>query len=74
MAYGGILTVACVVLAVRFAFIGRASVRSKLVVGCVAVGSFLMPWRVGVILAQLAVSLYVLLYLKAFPPGDRGNL
>jgi hypothetical protein len=50
--------------------IGRASVRSKCIVGGMAVASFLIPWRIATILGQLAVSLYVLLYLKAFPPGD----
>ena len=71
MAYGAILTVACVLLAVRYAFVGRASARSKWIVGGIAIVSFIVPWRIGAILGQLAVSLYVLLYLKAFPPGDR---
>jgi hypothetical protein len=68
--YGVILTVACVLLAIRYAFVGRASVRSKCIVGGMAVASFLIPWRIATILGQLAVSLYVLLYLKAFPPGE----
>lgn len=71
MAYGGILTVACLLLAISYAFIGRASVRSKCIVGGIAFGSFLIPWRIGAVVTQLAVSLYVLLYLKAFPAGDR---
>lgn len=71
MAYGAILTVASVMLAIRYAFVGRASARSKLIVGGIALASFLIPWRIGTILTQLVVSLYVLLYLKAFPPGDQ---
>ena len=74
MAYGMILTVACVLLAVRYAFVGRASVRSKCIVGGMAVASVLVPWRIAAIVGQLAVSLYVLLYLKAFPPGEDRNL
>ena len=74
MAYGAILTIACPLLAIRYAFVGRASLGSKLIVGGIALGSFLMPWRVGAIVTQLAVSLYVLLYLKALPPGDRSSL
>jgi hypothetical protein len=70
MAYGAILTVACVLLAIRYAFIGRASVRSKCIVGGMAVASLFIPWRIATLLVQLTVSLYVLLYLKAFPPGD----
>jgi hypothetical protein len=70
MAYGVILTVACVLLAVRYAFVVRASVRSRCIVGGMAVASFLVPWRIAAIVGQLAISLYVLLYLKAFPPGD----
>jgi len=73
MAYGVILTVACVLLAIRYAFVGRASVRSKCIVGGMAAASFFIPWRIATILGQLAVSLYVLLYLKAFPPGDDRN-
>jgi len=73
MAYGGILTVACLLLAIRYAFVGRASVRAKCIVGGIALGSFLIPWRIGVIVTQLAVSLYVLLCLKAFPAGDQSG-
>lgn len=73
MAYGAILTVACVLLAVRFAFVARASVRSRWIVGGMAVASFFIPWRIAAIVGQLAISLYVLLYLKAFPPGDDRN-
>jgi hypothetical protein len=71
MAYGAILTVACVLLAVRYAFVERASARSKWIVGGIAVVSLVIPWRIGAILGQLSISLYVLLYLKVFPPGDR---
>lgn len=71
MAYGAILTAACVLLAIRYVFVGRASARSKWIVAGIAVGSFMVPWRISAIVAQLAVSLYVLLFLKAFPPGDR---
>jgi hypothetical protein len=39
-----------------------------------ALGALLIPWPVGAILAQLAVSLFVLLYFKAFPPFDRSSL
>jgi len=74
MAYGAILTVACALLAARYAFVGRASLLSKCIVGGMALGSFLIPWRIGLVLTQLAVSLFVLLYLKAFPPGDRSSL
>ena len=74
MAYGAILTVACVLLAIRYAFVGRASARSKWILGAIAVVSLVIPWRIGAILGQLAVSLYVLLYLKAFPPGDQAHL
>jgi len=74
MAYGVILSVACLLLTIRFAFVGRASLRSKCIVGGMALGSFLIPWPVGALLVQLAVSLYVLLYFKAFPPGDRSSL
>jgi hypothetical protein len=73
-AYGAILTLACVLLAIRYAFVGRASARSKWLVGGIAFGSFIIPWQIGAIFTQLAVSLYVLLYLKAFPPGDQGGV
>jgi hypothetical protein len=74
MPYGAILTVACVLLAVRYAFVERASARSKGIVGGIAVVSLVIPWRIGAILGQLAVSVYVLLYLKAFSPGDKGGI
>ena len=50
MVYGVILTVACVLLAIRYAFVGRASVRSKCIVGGMAVALFLIPWRIATIL------------------------
>ena len=73
MVYGLILGVACLLLAIRYAIVSRASPRSKWIVGSLALGSFLIPWPIGALLAQLAVSLYVLLYFKAFPPGDRST-
>jgi hypothetical protein len=74
MAYGWILTVACVLLSIRYGFVDGASLRSKCIVGGMALASLLIPWQIGAVLAQLAVSLYVLLYLKAFPPADRSSL
>ena len=65
MAYGAILTIACIVLAVRYVFVSDVSLLSKFIVGGLALGSFFIPWSIGAIVVQLSVSLYVLLYLKA---------
>jgi hypothetical protein len=73
MAYGIILSVACLLLTIRFALVGQASPRSKCIAGGMALGAFLIPWPIGAVLVQLAVSLYVLLYFKVFPPGDRSS-
>jgi hypothetical protein len=70
MGYSLILGLACPILAIRYALIGRASLRSKCVVGGLAFASFLLPSRIAGALVQLAVSLFVLLYLKAFSSGQ----
>ncbi len=74
MAYGAILTIACVILAFRYAFISGALLPSKCVVVGMAIGSFFIPWPIATILTRLGVSLYVILYLKAFPPGGASTL
>ena len=72
MPYGAILTAAWVLLAIRCAFVRGTSPCSKWAVGGIALGTLIVPWHIGAILRQLAVSLYVLLYLRLFPPGDSG--
>lgn len=71
MGYSAILFIACPILALRYAFIGHASLRSKWIVAGIALASFVLPWRILSIGLQLAVSLFVLLYLKAFPAEQR---
>jgi hypothetical protein len=71
MAYGAILTVAAVVLAVRYAFRSEASVGSRATVALTVIGSFLIPWRIIAILMQFAVCMFVLLYLKVADIGRR---
>ena len=71
MAYGIVLTLACPILAIRFAYVERASARAKLIVAAVAFGSFLMPWGLAMVVVQLAISLFVLLYLAAFKNESR---
>jgi hypothetical protein len=71
MGYSLILGLACPILAVRYALIGRASLRSKCIIGGLAFVSFLLPSRIVATLVQLAVSLFVLLYMKAFSSGQR---
>ena len=65
MAYGAILSVACVLLTLRYAFIGSASVASRVLVGGISIASFLIAWRIPAVVMQLGASLYVLLYLQA---------
>jgi hypothetical protein len=66
--YRTVLTLACVVLAVRYVLDTNASIRGRAILGAVVVGSFSLPDSVNGqvigILAQLAVSLFVLLRLK----------
>lgn len=66
MAYGIILTVASVMLTIRYALVPAASLTSKIVVVVVEAGSFAAPWIVVATLARLCVSIYVLLYLRWF--------
>lgn len=72
--YGGILPVACIILALRYVFMDRASIRSKCAVCVVSLVSFTIPWRIVAILVQLVVSIYVLLYLKVLESDRRSRL
>jgi hypothetical protein len=66
VAYGIILTIASVLLAIRFALVPQASLRTKFVVLAVEAASFLAPWVVVVTVSRLIVSLFVLLYVRWF--------
>lgn len=66
MNYGIILTIASVLLVIRFALVPEASLTAKLTVAAVEATSFLVPWVVVATLARLIVSLYVLMYLRWF--------
>ena len=65
MAYDLILAVACIILAIRFAFETDVALWTRVVVAAAAVGSFYSPWYTARILIQVIESLYVLLYLRA---------
>jgi hypothetical protein len=69
--YGIILRITCVVLALRYFLATDAAPRGKSIVGGLALASFWFPWPVVTILVQLAVCLFVLFYLKAFPSNGR---
>jgi hypothetical protein len=69
MPYGLVLLIAAPVLAFRYATCKEASSRSKRLVVGLIVASFLVveylpAWYLAATLLQLAVSIYVLLYLK----------
>jgi hypothetical protein len=69
MPYELIPLIASVVLAVRYLRIGDASSRSKAVVALVVVASLVVRWRypalaLGATLAQVAVSIGILIYLR----------
>jgi hypothetical protein len=63
------LTITCVVLAGRYLFEPAAAGKGKWLVGTATVASFSLPtglaWYITSVVAQLAVSLFVLLRLKA---------
>ena len=72
MPYTLIAMLAAVVLGVRFLFLGDPSSRLKVGVATAVVVSFVIwwyfpEWMVVSVLLQVAVSLFVLLYLKAHP-------
>jgi hypothetical protein len=71
MTYGIVLRVACIVLPLIYVFATDASPRAKALIAGVAFASFWLPdsWTITTILVQLAVCLFVLLYLKAYNVG-----
>ena len=72
MPYALIPLLAAVGLGVRYLALGDASLRSKVIVGAVVVASlaiwwFYPAWMIVATLSQVAVSVFVLLYLKLNP-------
>jgi hypothetical protein len=67
--YRTALTIACVVLAGRYLFDPEAAGKGKWLVGTATVASFSLPtglaWYITSVVTQLAVSLFVLLRVKA---------
>jgi hypothetical protein len=69
MPYGLIALIASVVLGVRYLAVEEASGGSKAAVAAIVAGGLIIWWRypqwllVGILL-QVAVSIYVLIYLK----------
>jgi hypothetical protein len=72
MPYALIPLLASVVLSARYLALGEASRRSKAFVCLAVVASVVIwweypGWQVGATLTQVAVSIYVLVYLKVNP-------
>ena len=67
--YRTVLTIACVLLAGRYLLDPEAAGKGKWLVGTATVASFSLPgglaWDITSVVAQLAVSLFVLLRRKA---------
>ena len=67
--YGTALTIACVILAGRYLFDPAAAGKGKWLIGIATVGSFSLPsglaGYITSVIAQLAVSLFILLRMKA---------
>jgi hypothetical protein len=67
--YRTVLTIACIILAGRYLFDRGAAGRGKWLVGTATVASFSLPtglaWYITSVLTQLAVSLFVLLRMRA---------
>ena len=74
--YGTILTVACVLLAGRYLFDPAAAGKGKWLVGTATVASFSLPtglaWYITSVVTQLAVSLFVLLRMRAAESASPG--
>lgn len=72
MPYGLIALVASVALAIRYLIIRDASTWSKVVVALVVIGSLVVWWwypalAIGGTLAQVVVSIGILVYLRVNP-------
>lgn len=72
MPYALIAMLAAMVLGVRYVTLSDASLRSKVVVGAVVAASLVIwlsypQWMIVAVLLQVAVSLFVLLYLELNP-------
>jgi hypothetical protein len=67
--YRTILTIACIVLAGRYLLDSQAAGKGKWLVGTATVASFSLPtglpWHITSVVTQLAVSLFVLLRMRA---------
>jgi hypothetical protein len=74
--YGTALTIACVVLAGRYLFDPAAGGRGKWLVGAATVASFSVPtglaWYITSVVTHLAVSLFVLLRMRAAESASPG--
>jgi hypothetical protein len=78
MPYRAVLTIACLVLALRYLFDPTAVRWHRLMVVLVTVASFALPaglgWQLTSMVAQLGVSLFVLLRLAAHRPSAQGPI
>ena len=75
MPYALIAMLAAITLGARYVAVGNASMGSKIAVGAIVAASLVIwwlypEWMVVAILLQVAVSLFVLLYLKLNPSAS----
>ena len=68
LSYQSVLSVACVVLALRYVFDSEASVLGRVVIAAITISAFLMPsspaGQAVSIVSQLGVALFSLLRLR----------